>query len=250
MRRAPLLALGAALLIAWCAPMLAVLLWLETEAAEVGIDATTSGLRPAWPLGVSARKITFTRGAATLPLKDLRLLWSPGGWNGEARVGAGRVRLYARSDGSAAVAYVRDLPLDRLQVSAPDLRFSGLATGALRWRGDVFELSGQAHHGSLSAGPEPALGVPFDHADVLASVSPSGRVVLGKVALSGAALVMAVAGTLDPQTGADLRLRIERLEEPLRSGFQLSGVRVDRVPALLTVRGPLGAPSIVPVDVP
>ena len=248
MRRRPLLALGALLLGLWCTPMLVVLLWLWTEAAALGVEADTSGLRPAWPLGVSARKVSFTRGAASLPIKDLRLLWSPRGWNGEARLGAGRVRIYARAGGSAAVAYVRDLPLDRVEISEPPLRLSGLATGVVRWRGDVFEISGQARQGSLASGPAPALGIPFDVLDALASVSPSGRIVIGRLRLSGAALGMAVTGSLDPEAGADLRLRIERLEEPLRSALQVSGLRVDRVPALLTIRGSLAAPSVVEID--
>ncbi len=248
MRRAPLLALGALLLAAWCAPLLVLVLWLATEARGLGFDADASGLRPAWPLGVSARKVSLTHGGASLPIKDLELLWSPGGWNGEARLGAGRVRLYARSDGDAAIAYVRDLPLDRLELSAPELRLTGLATGVVRWRGGVFEISGQARGGSLSAGPPPALGVPFAVLDALASISPSGRIVLGRVELSGDALVAAVAGTLDPSSGADLRLRIEKLEEPLRSALALSGVRVQRLPALLAIRGNLAAPSIVELD--
>ena len=87
MRRTPLLALGAFGLAAWCAPMLALALWLSSEAKALGVEATASGLRPAWPLGVSARKVSFTRGTATLPIKDLELLWGPGGWTGEALIG-------------------------------------------------------------------------------------------------------------------------------------------------------------------
>jgi hypothetical protein len=228
-------------------PVLVLALWLWIGAAELGVDATTSGLRPAWPLGVSARKVSFTRGSASLPLKDLELLWSPGGWRGEARLDAGRVRLYARSGGGAAIAYARDLPLDRLELSG--LRFSGLATGVVRWRDGVFEIGGQARRGSLSVGPPPALGVAYDVVDALASVSPSGRIVLGRVQLSGATLVMAAAGTLDPEAGLDLRLRIERLEEPLRSALALSGLRVRQLPALLAVRGSLAAPSVTELDV-
>lgn len=248
MRRRPLLALGALALVLWCAPMLALALWLSTEVAALGVDATTRGLRPAWPLGVTARRVSFTRGSATLPIKDLELLWGPGGWTGEARLGAGRVRLYARSGGDAAIAYVHDLPLDRLELAASELRFSGLATGVVRFRRDVFEISGQARGGALSAGPPPALGVPFDVLDALASVSPSGRIVLGRVQLSGSAVLLTAAGSIDPEAGLDLRFRIERLEEPLRSALALSGLRVQKLPALVAIRGSAASPSIVELD--
>ena len=246
-----LLALAAALALAalWLAPALLLPALGPRLGDALGVTLAFEGVRPGFPLGISAERALVTRGGRALELTDLRARLASDGARIRARVGDGALLL--RLDGlSGRSGFVRaeSLPLERLD---------GVLPGALALRGPLDGVYRFGARETLEATVGRGAGVL--HAPVAIELGFTQLVVAAERLEDGAWRVEfadlrgpPVSATARGQIGVTgelaLELEVTQLDEPARSAFASAGLAIGEIPWSGEIRGTLALPLFVAAD--
>jgi hypothetical protein len=242
-----------ALVALWFAPSL-LLPPLAARAAETtGATLQLEGVRPAWPLGVTAKRARMARGERTVELTNFSAtLEGTSGARVEASSGGGTLLLRLPELGlrRGGLLRLQDFPLEVLDgfvTSAFGIR--GTADGVLRF-GDEGKIEATVHDGVAVLRSPIALELPFTQLIVTAAREPDGAWRVDFSDLRGPPLSATAHGRIGAAGELALRLEISQLEDPAREAFASAGLPTGPLPYTAELGGNLSLPIFRRVDEP
>lgn len=242
-----------ALVALWLAPSL-LLPPLASRAAETtGATLELEGVRPAWPLGMTAKRAWIARGERKIELTDFSAtLEGASGARVEAASGGGTLllRLPALGQLRGGLLRLQAFPLEVLDgfvASAFGIR--GTADGVLRF-GDDGKVEATVRDGVAVLRSPVALELAFTQLIVTAAREPDGAWRVDFADLQGPPLSANAHGRIGAAGELALRLEISELEEPARGAFYSAGLPTGPLPYTAELGGNLSLPLFTRVSEP
>lgn len=242
-----------ALVALWFAPSLLLPPLASRAAQTTGATLELDGVRPAWPLGVTAKRARIARGERTVELSDLRAtLEGTSGARVEASSGGGTLLLRLPELGlrRGGLLRLQAFPLeviDGFVSSAFGIR--GTADGVLRF-GDDGTVEATVRDGVAVLRAPLALELPFAQLIVAAGREPDGAWRVDFADLQGPPLSATARGRIGAAGELALRIEISQLEEPARGAFESAGLPTGPLPYTAELGGSLSLPLFTRVSEP
>jgi hypothetical protein len=232
--------LAGAALIAWLAPAYFAWSALPQETDRFGVELELLGVRPIWPLGFRAESARLRSSDASIPLAELRTVWSGGrGVVGTAQVGTGSLELRTSLGASSGLLFARSVPLEAMELlRKKGIALRGQVTGVASWERDL-RFSARVNGGSVTwlGG---ILGARTNHIAVLGEWSAAEQVTnIERLEAFGPSFDLTGSGQISAQGDLEIELQIQRVEDRLLRALRVLGIRPPRqYPARYALVGP------------
>jgi len=232
------------LALAWLAPMAAARYALPQLADAFGVEVDLDGVRPAWPLGVRARRADVVYQGQPVRLEDVFLAWDRDAYTIRASLAGGRIDGRLAHSRDAALVFLDRVPLEALPLSgrAAKLALKGRVSGAVRWRGAV-EVSLRAVDGSFIPSAQVPFPLPVKRFELYGWRDSEGQVRVEVLALDSPLVVARGTGDVSRRGDLQMELVVTQIEEPLRSLLS-GGLEIPPGPIPFRVGGTLEQPEL------
>jgi hypothetical protein len=238
--------LGATTAVLWISPAILGPEIASYLAHQHAMEIRFHSSRPAWPFGISARRVELETHGWSLPLEDAQLRPSLEGLLGQATLWGGEVNLRLDWTGPAVLRAAGIALGEQARPADWTLDITGRLDGAARWTSKERSANVWITDGSVSVPSQVAVAVPFDLlvADAVEARATPGHWSIRAFQLSGQLMNLTASGTARAGGTVEARIRIVRMAEPLLQLLAARGLEIGPLPREFRLHGPLARPTL------